>query len=60
VGQTAIETLERWERHGAQWRVLDLSERLAVVELMTCYGELVERLESDDRALIDWLAEHAD
>lgn len=50
-----IETLEDWARAGAHWRVLHLGERRAVVELQQCTGELVERLESDDAALIAYL-----
>lgn len=47
--------LERWEDHGATWRVEQLSDERAVVVMCTCYGEPVDRLESDDRALIDFL-----
>jgi hypothetical protein len=53
MGESAVETLQRWEEHGAQWRLLDLSEDRAVVELCTCYGEPVERLESSDPELLD-------
>ena len=47
-----IEILERWEAHGATWRVLTLTGELAVVELCTCYGEPVEELRSSDPELI--------
>ena len=47
-----IDALERWVLFGAQWRIADLSGESAVVDLCTCTGELVERLESDDPALI--------
>ena len=50
-----IDALERWVRFGAQWRIVDLSGESAVVDLCTCTGELVERLESDDPALIRYL-----
>ncbi len=50
-----IKTLEDWARAGAHWRVLHHSERRAVVELQQCTGEPVERLESDDPALIAYL-----
>ena len=53
MGESAVETLQRWEEHGAHWRLLDLSEDRAVVELCTCYGEPVERLESSDPELLD-------
>ena len=50
-----IDALERWVLFGAQWRIVDLSGERAVVDLCTCTGELVERLQSDDPALIRYL-----
>jgi len=44
--------LERWVLAGAHWRVLDISRERVVVELCTCMGEPVERLESADPDLI--------
>jgi hypothetical protein len=51
------EVLERWEAHGATWRIVSLTERLAVVELCTCYGAPVDELRSSDPDLIRFLAE---
>jgi hypothetical protein len=50
-----IAVLERWTDNGAVWRVLELTDERAVVEMCTCYGEPVDRLESEDRRLIDYL-----
>ena len=50
-----IAILERWSDHGAQYRVVELRADHALVELCTCTGEAVERLESDDPALIAYL-----
>jgi hypothetical protein len=50
-----IDALERWVLFGAQWRLVHLSDERAVVDLFTCTGELLERRESDDAALIDYL-----
>lgn len=50
-----VERLEDWARAGAHWRVLHRGERRAVVELQQCTGEPVERLESDDPALLAYL-----
>lgn len=47
--------LERWEQSGAEWRALEISDELAVVELCTCYGEPVDTLESTDPQLIEYL-----
>jgi hypothetical protein len=50
-----VEGLENWVRAGAHWRVVSRSERRAVVELQQCTGEPIERVESDDPALLDYL-----
>jgi hypothetical protein len=55
MGETAAETLQRWEEHGAVWRLLELGEEGAVVELCTCFGEPVDRLESSDPELLELL-----
>jgi hypothetical protein len=47
--------LARWEEHGAVWRVARLTPERAVVDLCTCLGEQVDRLESDDPHLIEFL-----
>ena len=50
-----IDALERWVLFGAQWRVVHLSDEQAVVDLCTCTGEPVERIQSDDPVLIAYL-----
>jgi hypothetical protein len=52
-----IEVLRRWEDHGAVWRVVALSDDHAVIDLCTCYGEPVDRLESADPDLLRFVAE---
>ena len=52
-----VEVLRRWEDHGAVFRVESLTDDRAVVMLCTCTGEPVERLESDDGALLKFLRE---
>jgi hypothetical protein len=37
---------------GGRWRVVSISDQQAVVDLCTCTGEPMERLESDDPAVI--------
>jgi len=58
--ETPVEVLERWEEHGAEWRVVSVGDERAVVDLCTCTGEAVERLESDDPDLIRFLRERAE
>ena len=53
----AVTTLERWRKHGAGYRVLHLSDELAVVQLCTCFGEPVDRIESTDPRLVRYLRE---
>jgi hypothetical protein len=50
-----IEALEEWVRAGAHWRVVRHSERGATVELQQCTGQPVERVQSDDPGVIEYL-----
>jgi hypothetical protein len=53
--ELTIERLERWALFGAHWRLVEVSYDRAVVELCSCMGELVERVECGDLAVIDYL-----
>jgi hypothetical protein len=57
AAETPVEVLRRWEAHGAEWRVVHVSDEAAIVDLCTCHGEPVERLESRDPALISYVRE---
>jgi hypothetical protein len=57
VADDPIAVLERWTDHGALYRVLELTDERAVVQLQSCYGEPVDLLESDDARLIAFLRE---
>jgi hypothetical protein len=50
--QNTLEDLERWTLSGGHWRVVAISNEQAVVDLCACTGEPMERLTSDDPALI--------
>ena len=50
-------TLLRWEEHGAIWRLRFMTDREAVVDLCTCYGEPLDELRSSDPELLRYLAE---
>jgi hypothetical protein len=50
-----IADLERWREHGATWRALEISDRRAVLELCTCYGEPVDRVQSEAPEFIEYL-----
>jgi len=52
VPETAVEKVTRWEEFGALVRVRHLSDASAILDLCTCTGEPVERMESEDGELI--------
>jgi hypothetical protein len=51
------EVLTRWEESGAAWRAVHVSDYKAIVDLCTCTGEPVDRIESSDPDLIEYLRE---
>ena len=55
MAESPVETLTRWEDAGAVWRAVHVSDAHAIVDLCTCTGEPVERLESDDLELIRFI-----
>jgi hypothetical protein len=60
MAEDPVITLERWCDSGAQYRIVLLSDDRAIVDLCTCYGEPVERLEAEDPRLVAWLRHQAD
>ena len=59
LSESAVATLERWEAHGATWRTLTLTDKLAVVELCTCHGEPVDQIRSSDPTFLRYLVERS-
>ena len=57
MGANHTETLRRWEDSGAVWRAVHVSDAKAIVDLCTCTGEPVDRIESSDPELISLLRE---
>ena len=55
-----IDVLERWEANGAVWKTVLVSEGLAIVDLCTCHGEPVDRIETDDAASIAYVRARLD
>jgi hypothetical protein len=53
-----VAELKDWERSGAMWRAIEISDRRAVVELCTCFGERVDVVESQDPELIQFVRSH--
>jgi hypothetical protein len=54
-----VDELERWESFGATWRLVEISDRRAVVELCQCAGELVEQRGASDPLVLDYLRSHS-
>lgn len=56
--QNPVETLARWEDHGAVWRVVERTGSGVTVALCRCDGgEEVDRLFSDDPELLAFVNE---
>jgi hypothetical protein len=55
--ESAISVLERWEGSGAVWKAVHVSEALAILDLCTCYGEPVDRIETRDADAIAYVRE---
>jgi hypothetical protein len=58
--QATIKELEDWELNGAVWRPVEVDPDRAVVDLCSCSGELMERVESEDPAFIDFVRARRD
>ncbi len=50
-----IAELERWVRFGATWRPVEIDTGHAIIDLCQCTGELVERRETTDPVVIEYL-----
>lgn len=55
-----IAELEDWTLNGATWEPVELSPGHAVVELLTCHGERVDVVESDEPEFIEFVRTHRD
>jgi hypothetical protein len=55
-----IEDLERWEDNGAMWRAFDVSDERAVIDLCSCTGEPMERVQSEAPEVIEFVRARSD
>jgi hypothetical protein len=53
-----IEYLEEWEDHGAVWRAVEVSADRAVIDLCSCSGEPMDRVQSEEPELIAYVRAH--
>jgi hypothetical protein len=57
VNTVTVEHLKDWELGGATWRAVELDDRRAVIDLCSCSGERMDRVESDQPELIAYVRE---
>ena len=58
MDDNVIESLIRWTESGAIWRVTSRTATAVTISMCTCDGgEEVQRLQSDDPAVLAWLGE---
>lgn len=57
ASEPPVQILQRWEDSGAVWRAVEVSDERAIVDLCSCTGEPVDRLQSGDPELIAFLRE---
>jgi hypothetical protein len=58
--RATIAELEDWERNGAVWRPVEIRAHRAVVDLCSCTGGLMERVQSDDLQFIEYVRARRD
>jgi hypothetical protein len=58
--QGTIDELRDWELNGAVWRPVEVRSDHAVVDLCSCSGELMDRVEGTDPQFIAFVRERRD
>jgi hypothetical protein len=58
--EATIKELEDWELNGAVWRPAEIYNDRAVVDLCSCTGELMDRVESGDPQFIEFVRARRD
>jgi hypothetical protein len=58
--EATIHELDDWERNGAVWRPVEVYADRAVVDLCSCTGELMDRVESDDPEFVAFVRARRD
>lgn len=60
AAKVTIEDLESWTLNGATWRIWEVTDEHAVIDLCSCTGEAMDRVESDAPELIEYVRAHRD
>jgi prephenate dehydrogenase len=53
-----IAELEDWEQGGAVWQPVEITPERAVVDLCSCSGEPMDRVQSADPGFIEFVRTH--
>jgi hypothetical protein len=53
-----IKELEDWELNGAVWRPVEVTDQRAVIDMCSCSGERMDRVQSDEPELIQYVRAH--
>jgi hypothetical protein len=53
-----IAELRDWEQSGAVWQAVEVTPERAVVDLCTCSGEPMDRVQSEDPRFIEFVQMH--
>jgi len=53
-----VAELEDWEQGGAVWQSVEVNPERAVVDLCSCSGEPMDRVQSEDPAFIEFVRTH--
>jgi hypothetical protein len=53
-----VTELEDWEQGGAVWQPVEITPKRAVVDLCSCFGEPMDRVESEDPEFIEFVRTH--
>jgi hypothetical protein len=58
VRTATVAELEDWEQSGAVWQPVEIGPEWAVVDLCTCSGEPMDRVQSQDPEFIEFVRVH--
>jgi hypothetical protein len=56
---STVAELEDWEQGGAVWQPLEVTPERAIVDLCSCSGEPMDRVQSQDPEFIEFVRTHA-
>jgi hypothetical protein len=57
MNSVTVEHLKDWELNGANWRAIELDDQHTVIDMRSCTGELMDRVQSEEPEVIDYVRE---